>query len=113
MLNRELGTPPNFRPWLALIGGLLIGAAIGYFVFFGLPSTTDEAEPQPPAPQPQIALAGLETGSPAPGFELRASDGSTVGLQDHEGDVVLLNFSIQEAEFRSYSKCVATPQRSY
>ncbi len=80
------------RPLLALAGGVLIGAAAGYLVFFGLPSATPDSQPQPTASAPQFSIAGLETGSPAPEFELEAADGSMVGLTDFIGEVVLLNF---------------------
>ena len=89
MLNRELGTERSLRPWLALVGGVLIGAAAGYLVFFGLPS--EPAEPQPQS-APQISIAGLGTGSQAPLFELETADGEMVGLEDYRGQVVLLNF---------------------
>ncbi|MFQ5921895.1 MAG: TlpA family protein disulfide reductase, partial [Anaerolineales bacterium] len=82
----------SYRPWLALLGGLLIGAAIGYLVFYGLPSAPIDSQPLPTAGAPQIALAGLETGGPAPDFELEAANGASVGLNDYQGDVVLLNF---------------------
>ncbi len=80
------------RPLVALAGGLLIGAAVGYLVFFGLPSAPADSLPQPTAGAPQISIAGLETGGQAPGFELVAADGTMVGLADYLGDVVLINF---------------------
>ena len=89
MLNRELGTERSLRPWLALVGGVLIGAAAGYLVFFGLPSEPPEPQPQS---APQISIAGLGTGSQAPLFELETADGEMVGLEDYRGQVVLLNF---------------------
>jgi peroxiredoxin len=92
VLRRELGAERSVRPWLALAGGALIGAAIGYLVFFGLPSAPAESLPQPTAGAPQISIAGIGTGSPAPDFELEAADGGHVGLTDYLGDVVLLNF---------------------
>ena len=92
MLNREPGSDRSYQPWLALLVGVLIGAAIGYFVFFGVPSTPIDSQPLPTAGPPQIALAGLETGGPAPDFDLKAADGTPVGLKDYRGDVVLLNF---------------------
>jgi peroxiredoxin len=80
------------KPWLALAGGVLIGGVIGYLVFFGMPSTAPESPPQPIAKTPQISIAGLETGSQAPQFELEASDGTMVRLDEYLGEVVLLNF---------------------
>ena len=80
------------RLWLALAGGVLIGAAAGYVVFFGLPSKPADSQPQPTAGAPQISIAGLETGNQAPVFELEAADGGMVGLEDYRGQVVLLNF---------------------
>jgi peroxiredoxin len=78
---------------VALLGGVLIGAAAGYIVFFGLPSAADNTSPLPTAVAvAQIALAGLEPGNTAPTFELETADGTPVGLKDHLGDVVLLNF---------------------
>ena len=92
MLNRELGTERSIRPWLALAGGMLIGAAAGYLVFFGLPSEPAEPRPQSTVRAPQISIAGLGTGSQAPLFELESADGEMVGLEDYRGQVVLLNF---------------------
>ncbi len=92
MLNRELGSEGSWRPLLALAGGVLIGAAVGYLVFFGLPSATPDLQPQSTASAPQLSIAGLETGSQAPEFELEAADGTRVGLADYIGEVVLLNF---------------------
>ena len=92
MLNRERGAEGSLRPLVALAGGLLIGAAVGYLVFFGLPSAPADSLPQPTAGAPQISIAGLETGGKAPGFELVAADGTMVGLADYLGDVVLINF---------------------
>ena len=82
----------SLRPWLALAGGVLIGAAAGYLVFFGLPSEPAQPQPQSTIGAPQISIAGLGTGSQAPGFELEAADGTMVGLDDYLGEVVLINF---------------------
>ena len=82
----------SLRPWLALAGGVLIGAAAGYLVFFGLPSEPAEPQAQPTVGAPQISIAGLGTGSQAPLFELEAANGGMVGLEDYRGQVVLLNF---------------------
>ena len=92
MLNRELSGEGFYRPWLAVAVGVIMGAVIGYLVFFGLPSAPVESQPQPTTGAPQIAIAGLETGSQAPDFELEAADGTRVGLTDFLGEVVLLNF---------------------
>ena len=92
MLNRELGLEGSWRPLLALAGGVLIGAAIGYLVFFGLPSATPDLQPQSTVSAPQFSIAGLETGSQAPEFELEAADGTIVRLADYRGEVVLINF---------------------
>ena len=92
MLNRELGTERSLRPWLALAGGVFIGAAAGYLVFFGLPSEPVEPQPQSTIGAPQISIAGLGTGSQAPLFELERADGTMVRLEDYRGQVVLLNF---------------------
>ncbi len=92
MLNRELGTERSLRPWLALAGGVFIGAAAGYLVFFGLRSEPVEPQPQSTIGAPQISIAGLGTGSQAPLFELERADGTMVRLEDYRGQVVLLNF---------------------
>jgi len=92
VLNRELGAERSLRPFLALAGGVLIGAGVGYLVFFGLPTAPANSQPQPTAGAPQISIAGLETGSQAPEFELQAADGTMVRLDDYLGEVVLLNF---------------------
>jgi peroxiredoxin len=92
VLNRELGSEGSKRPLLALAGGVFIGAAVGYLVFFGLPSAPTELQPQSTVGAPQFSIAGLETGSQAPDFELETAEGTTVGLADYRGEVVLLNF---------------------
>lgn len=92
MLNQELETSRSYRPWLALLGGVVIGGVLGYLVFFGIPSEEVEAPPSPAFTAPPIALAGLETGNQAPTFELETAKGIPVGLTDYLGDVVLLNF---------------------
>jgi peroxiredoxin len=92
VLNRDLERDGSLKPWLALAGGVLIGGVIGYLVFFGMPSAAPESPPQPIANTPQISIAGLETGNQAPQFELEASDGTMVRLDEYLGEVVLLNF---------------------
>ena len=92
VLDSDPGAGGSLRPWLALAGGLLIGAAGGYLVFFGLPSDPPESQPLPTTDAPQIAIAGLETGNMAPEFELQTADGAVMRLDDYLGDVVLLNF---------------------
>ena len=92
VLNQELGAERSLRPWLALAGGVLIGAMAGYLVFFGLPSEPAESLPPSTVGAPQISIAGLDTGSQAPIFDLQAADGTLVGLEDYRGQVVLLNF---------------------
>ncbi|MFQ5942353.1 MAG: TlpA family protein disulfide reductase [Anaerolineales bacterium] len=92
MHNREVGPERSYRPWLALLGGVLIGAAIGYLVFFGPPFSPLAAPTSPATVAPQIALAGLEIGKPAPQFELKSAGGTSIELKDHLGDAVLLNF---------------------
>jgi len=92
VLNRELGAERSLRPWLALGGGVVIGAAAGYLVFFGLPSEPADPQPQPTVGAPRISIAGLETGSQAPLFELETADGEMVRLEEYRGQVVLLNF---------------------
>ena len=92
LLNREAGAEGSLRSWLALAGGVLIGAAIGYLIFFGLPSEPIETQALPNTGGPRIALAGLETGSPAPDFRLETADGRSIGLKDFLGEIVLVNF---------------------
>ena len=92
MFNPKALATQSRRRWPALLGGVLIGAAIGYLIFFGLP----ERPVTEPLPQgvsaPAIALPGFESGSEAPGFDLMSAGGSPVSLEDHRGAVVLLNF---------------------
>jgi peroxiredoxin len=73
----------GIQHWPVLVGGVLLGAAIGLVVFFGLPAG--------PAESPQVA-SGIEIGSPAPEFQLLNTDGEPVSLTSHRGSVVLLNF---------------------
>ena len=82
----------SYRPWLALLGGVLIGGALGYLVFFGLPLKTADPQETTAEPVQQVALPGMETGSLAPDFVLETAEGVSVGLKDFQGDVVLLNF---------------------
>ena len=77
------------RPWLTLVGGALIGAALGYLVFFGLPDR--DSEP-PSATAVPISVGGIEIGSDAPDFELTAITGETLSSSELRGKVVLLNF---------------------
>lgn len=91
-------TTSGYRQWLAVGGGVLVGAALGYLVFFGLPESnpSTDLEPDPPPDEftqaPRIALAGLETGAEAPGFQLDTPDGASLDLTDYRGEIVLLNF---------------------
>lgn len=92
MFNPKALTTQSRRPWPALLAGVLIGAAIGYLIFFGIPERP-VAEPLPRSvTAPAIALPGMISGSEAPGFDLMTAAGSPVSLDDHRGEVVLLNF---------------------
>lgn len=85
------------RRWPALLAGLLLGAAIGWWVFFGMPAASaDRQALSTPAAENSAApvlTSQLAVGNPAPGFSLgAAADGETVRLEDQRGKVVLLNF---------------------
>ena len=89
-------------PWasaLIVLGGLLIGLAVGLVVFYGVPwpTTASGAAPLPaqpgrtdatlPAPAPAPVV-----GAPAPDFTLADLSGASVSLSSFKGQPVLLNF---------------------
>lgn len=80
-------------PWLILFAGLLVGAALGLIVFFGMPSASLAV---PAAGQPSPSVSGPApapfAGSPAPDFTLDALDGGRVSLSGLRGQPVLINF---------------------
>ncbi len=93
MLGQPADSGRSLRPWLALVAGVLIGGAAGYLFFFGLPSAQVDPPPVPTIAVPQqVAITGLDIGDLAPSFTLETADGDALSLQDHVGDVVLLNF---------------------
>lgn len=81
--------------WRVLGAGILLGAVLGWLVFFGLPDKAPQQQliPRlPAAPTAQASAGGILLGSPAPDFELRQTDGEAVRLSEQRGQVVLLNF---------------------
>lgn len=99
-----------------LLGSLIIGAAIGGFIFFATrpQPATDTNEPETAAaalststlatpfpvvstvaavePSAQDVQFGIEVGQPAPRFTLVSLDGNEVSLADYRGQPVLINF---------------------
>jgi peroxiredoxin len=90
-----------FSRWgagLIVLGGLLMGLAVGLVIFYGLPampavdgaataapSTRGAQTVLPPAPAPVV-------GAPAPDFSLNDLAGQAVKLSSLRGQVVLVNF---------------------
>lgn len=87
--------PQRIRPWPALLAGLLLGAALGLIVFFGIPSRaveTSVAENSLTTSEQLQTATGLEIGSPAPQFQLQSTEGEAIDLESLRGNLVLLNF---------------------
>lgn len=68
-----------------LLGGLLIGLAVGLGYFLGFPG-------QPSTGPSESRQEGAVEGQEAPGFVLQDTQGQEHALQDYRGRVVLLNF---------------------
>ncbi|MBI4770918.1 MAG: TlpA family protein disulfide reductase [Chloroflexi bacterium] len=79
-------SPSHPALWLLILGGLLIGAAAGLLLFFGLPGATGGAS------APAAGDARPEAGAPAPDFALQRLDGRQVRLSDYRGNPLLINF---------------------
>ena len=73
---------------LILIAGLLVGAGLAIFIFYGLRDEKARSEQVPGVSLPQSAAIG----SIAPDFELSKLDGETVRLSELQGKIVLINF---------------------
>ena len=73
---------------LILIAGLLVGAGLAIFIFYGLRDEKARGEQVPGVSLPQSAAIG----SIAPDFELSKLDGETVRLSELQGKIVLINF---------------------
>lgn len=70
---------------LYLLGGLLIGLAVGLGMFLGLPGQRSSGSSEG-------RQAGAIEGQEVPGFTLRDARGQEHSLVDYRGRVVLLNF---------------------
>lgn len=79
------------KEWLLLVGGLLAGAGLGIFFFFGLGVWNGQAQTSRLAPGKEIVSSGL-VGTAAPDFELKNISGNSVHLNELKGKPVLLNF---------------------
>lgn len=90
--------PPPRSAWPVLAVGVVIGAAIGWVVFFGLPMLDQEHSPQvpqlptPATTAPAAASTGFGLGAPAPGLKLLTPNGDSLQLDAQLGSVVVLNF---------------------
>ena len=98
------------RLWAALAGGLIIGLAVGTFVFISSwpsePATPEVSvytsgliTPFPTSapvvtidPSAQNVQYGVEVGQPPPEFTLMSLDGGEVSLANYQGQPVLINF---------------------
>lgn len=101
----------SWASWL--LGSVVIGVAIGGFIFFATRpqpanepetaaialSTSTLATPFPVVstvaavePSIQDVQFGVEVGQPAPGFTLMSLEGDEVSLADYQGQPVLINF---------------------
>jgi peroxiredoxin len=81
----------NRKDWLILIGGLLAGAGLGMFLFFGLGIWNGQAQTYRLISGEEVTSSGM-VGSAAPDFELTDLSGKAVRLSDLRGQPVLLNF---------------------
>lgn len=76
---------------LLVLAGLLVGAGLGIFLYFGLGlGRRDSAGLQQPSGRALVASPVI--GAPAPNFELNNLAGDPVRLSDQQGKVVLINF---------------------
>lgn len=87
-----MGDSPGPRPGPVLAAGVLLGAALGWVAFFGLPARTADVPAPTRNPAAAISPGGFTLGSPAPSFELQTANGDPVQLEQLRGSVVLLNF---------------------
>ncbi len=81
----------------ANIADLILKTPPGYKTDFVIaqapqPKQPDQNFPQPGAPVPPPPIVGLTPGTPAPEFDLKSGDGSSVKLSSTKGSVVVLTF---------------------
>jgi peroxiredoxin len=76
---------------LVVASGLLAGAGLGVFLFFGLGLWNGQAQTDQLADGKSLTSSQM-IGEPAPDFELASLSGQTVRLSDRRGKPVLLNF---------------------
>ena len=81
----------NRKDLLILLAGLLIGAGLGVFLYFGMGIGRKDPYDQY-LPSGRQLIAAPSVGSPAPNFELRDLYGETWRLSDQQGKVTLINF---------------------
>ena len=79
------------KDWLILVGGLLAGAGLGIFLFFGLGIWNGQAQTRQLTFGKAITSSGF-VGLAAPDFELTDLSGNAVRLSELKGHPVLLNF---------------------
>lgn len=87
-----MANSPSPRSWPVLAAGVVLGAAIGWVIFFGLPARAADTPASTRPPAPTTNLGGFTLGSPAPSFDLQSAGGDRVRLEQLRGSVVLLNF---------------------
>ncbi len=89
---------PRPSAWPVIAAGVVIGAALGWLVFFGLPmlDRSPPEVPQLPTPAdtepPSVRAGGFALGAAAPGFELMTPGEEVLQLEQQRGKVVVLNF---------------------
>ena len=81
----------KYKDGILLLAGLLIGAGLGIFLYFGLGIGQREAADQNVQPGRQL-IDSTSVGSPAPDFVLASLYGEPVRLSDQRGKVILINF---------------------
>lgn len=81
----------NRKDWLILLAGLLIGAGLGIFLYFGLGIGKNLPDGRETSAGREL-LSSPSIGMPAPNFELKSLKGENIRLSDLQGKILLINF---------------------
>lgn len=81
----------NRKDWLILLAGLLIGAGLGIFLYFGLGFGNSQNEERETFAGREL-VGSPSIGLPAPNFELKSLKGDLIRLSDLQGKIILINF---------------------